>query len=157
MNAKSRYLVGLGSALLLSAGAAPGAQAAKVRICQGQEQAYEQIKAGATTLQVNAALFSAADKGCVELARQLLADGASLKARDRFGASALSRAATSGKAELVDLFLQNGAAIDARNIDGSTALFLAAEAGNWKAVDLLIARGADVNLLGRTGLTPLDA
>ena len=81
----------------------------------------------ATTLEVNAALFSAADKRCVALARRLLADGASLKARDRFGATPRSRAAKFGDVEIVDLFLEHGADIDARDLDGSTALYVAAE------------------------------
>ena len=89
--------------MLLGVMACGPAAAAKVRLCQGQEQAYEQVKPTATTLEVNAALFSAADKGCTELARRLLKDGASLQARDRLGATPLSRAAKAGEAEIVDL------------------------------------------------------
>ena len=121
------FVVTVATALLGAASLSP-ISAAKVRVCQTQEQAYEQIKPTATTLEVNAALFSAADKRCVALARRLLADGASLKARDRFGAMPLSRAAKSGDVEIVDLFLEHGADIDVRDLDGSTALYVAAEA-----------------------------
>ena len=62
-------------ASLLGAASISPAPAAKLRVCQTQEQTYEQIKPTATTLEVNAALFSAADKRCVALARRLLADG----------------------------------------------------------------------------------
>ena len=131
--------------------------AASVRVCQGQEQAYEQIKRRATTLEVNAALFSAADKRCVALARRLLQAGASLQARDRLGATPLSHAAKSGDAQIVELFLESGAAVDARDLDGSTALFLAAETGRRAAVQTLVAHGANVNLPGRSGIAPVAA
>jgi ankyrin repeat protein len=150
-------MIGTCTALLLGSGDLAPAAAAKVRVCQGLEQAYEQIKPTATTLEVNAALFSAADKRCDALAKRLLADGASLQARDRFGAMALSRAAKAGDVEIVELFLEHGAPINARNLDGSTALFLAAEAGRHSAVEALIAHGADVNLPGRSGTTPIAA
>lgn len=154
---KAAYIIGTGTALLLGAGGVAPAAAAKARVCQGLGQAYEQIKPTATTLEVNAALFSAADKRCDALARRLLADGASLQARDRFGAMALSQAAKAGDVEIVELFLEHGADINARNLDGSTALFLAAEAGRHTAVEALIAHGADVNLPGRSSITPIAA
>jgi ankyrin repeat protein len=155
-NSEPRFMT-VAVAMLLGAMACDPAAAAKVRVCQSQEQAYEQIKPAATTLEVNASLFSAADKGCTALAQRLLADGASLQARDRLGAMPLSRAAKSGEAEIVDLFLQNGAAINARDLDGSTALYLAAEAGNRTAVEVLLRHGADINLPGRSGITPIAA
>jgi uncharacterized protein len=143
--------------LLLSVIAVARPATANVRVCQGQEQKYEQIKPTATTLEVNAALFSAAESGCIDLAHRLLAMGASLQARDRLGATPLSRAAKAGEAELIELFLEHGAAIDARDLDGSTALFLAAEADRPAAVETLIAHGANVNLPGRSGITPVAA
>ena len=145
------------AALLLGVISFASGGTANVRVCQAQEQKYEQIKSAATTLEVNAALFSAADKRCVALARRLLQAGASLQARDRFGANPLSRAAKSGDAEIVELFLENGAAVDARDLDGSTALFLAAETGRRSAVQTLVAHGANVNLPGRSGIAPVAA
>ena len=63
----SRWLVATTTLLLGISGLS--AVIANVRACQAQEQRYEQIKPTARTLEVNSALFSAADKGCVELAR----------------------------------------------------------------------------------------
>ena len=83
MTFKLADLLGSVATSLLGAASISPISAAKVRICQGLEQAYEQTKPTATTLEVNAALFSAADKRCDALARRLLADGASLQARDR--------------------------------------------------------------------------
>ena len=157
MTLKAASIIGTGTALLFCAGSVAPVAAAKVRVCQSLEQAYEQIKPTATTLEVNAALFSAADKRCVALARRLLTDGASLRARDRFGAMPLSRAAKAGDVEIVDLFLEHGADINARDLDGSTALYVAAEAGRHTAVETLIAHAADVNLPGRSGITPIAA
>jgi ankyrin repeat protein len=125
--------------------------------CRFLEQKYAQIERGATSIEVNATLFSAADKGCADLARKLLEQGASLEARDRLGASPLAHAAAAGQAELVTLFLDRGAAIDAKDIDGSTALFQAADQGRLEIVRLLIARGASPALPGRKGITPISA
>lgn len=137
--------------------AATNADAAKMRVCQEQDQHYEQIRAAAGPLELNAALSAAADKGCLKLAQRLLDDGASLGSRDREGAMPLSHAAKAGHTDILDLFIARGAAINARNLDGSTALFVATEQDNQPAVESLIAHGADVNLVGRSGLTPLEA
>lgn len=144
-------------AAAVAASAFSPAAVANVRVCQEQEQHYEQIKPDASTIEINNALFAAARKDCLALARRLLADGASLKARDRFGSVPLSRAAQAGHEEMVALFLAHGAEVGARNLDGSTPLFLAAEADNRSIVKLLIAHGADVNTPGRSGLPPVAA
>ena len=134
-----------------------GSAFANQKVCRSLEQRYEQIEKAATTIEVNATLFSAADKGCPDLAKRLLEQGASLEARDRLGIEPLGRAAASGQAEIVTLFLDRGAAINARAIDGSTALYQAAEAGRLPIVQLLVAHGADVRLPGRSGIAPLSA
>ena len=130
---------------------------ANVKVCRSMEQRYEQIERGASTVEVNSMLFSAAEKGCIDLVKLLLSEGASLEARDRLGAKPLARAASAGEIEIVTLFLDKGAPLDARDLDGSTALFKAAEAGRLPMVKLLLERGADINLPGRNGITPLSA
>lgn len=130
---------------------------ANVKVCRGMEQRYEQIERGASTVEVNSMLFSAAEKGCIDLVKVLLSEGASLEARDRLGAKPLARAASAGEIEIVTLFLEKGAPLDARDLDGSTALFKAAEAGRLPMVKLLLERGADINVPGRNGITPLSA
>lgn len=141
------------SSVLLPAGSA----FADVKICQALDQRYEQIERGATTLEVNAMLFSAAEKGCEPLAKKLLDAGASLEARDRLGYNPLARAAKSGQKEIVALFLDRGAPIDARNLEGATALYVAAENGRLPIVRQLVDRGANIELAGRSGITPLSA
>ena len=109
-------------------------------------------------LEINAALFSAADKGCTALARRLLDDGASLQARDRLGAMPLSRAAKAGHVEIVELFL---AARRGRSMRATSTARRRSSSpprpDNRSAVEALIAHGADVNLPGRSGITPIAA
>ena len=88
---------------------------------------------------------------------ELLDHGASVDARDRFGARPLSHASKFGHLQIVDLLLARGAPIDARNLAGATALFLAAERGHTLIVQRLIERGADVKLVGRSGISPVAA
>jgi ankyrin repeat protein len=83
------------------------------------------------------------------LATELLDHGASIDARDRFGARPLSHAARFGHVQMVDLLLVRGAPINARNLAGATALYFAAEGGHTPIVQRLIERGADVKLAGR--------
>ncbi|MGO8912904.1 MAG: ankyrin repeat domain-containing protein [Bradyrhizobium sp.] len=118
---------------------------------------FEAAKPQITAIEVSLTLFSAADGNCVALASELLDYGASIDARDRFGARPLSHAAKFGHLEMVDLLLARGAPIDARNLAGATALYFAAEGGRTSVAQRLIERGADVNLTGRSGISPVAA
>ncbi|MFZ2019857.1 MAG: ankyrin repeat domain-containing protein [Methyloceanibacter sp.] len=157
MSAYRLQLAASGAVLVASIAFATSAAVANAKVCRSQEQRYEQIERDPTSVEINAALFSAADKGCTDLARNLLELGASLDARDRTGARPLARAAVAGEVEMVTLFLDRGAAIDAQNLEGSSALFQAAENGRLPVVKLLVERGANVGLPGRSGITPLAA
>jgi ankyrin repeat protein len=91
------------------------------------------------------------------MATELLDYGASVDARDRFGARPLSHAARFGHPQMVDLLLARGAPINARNLAGASALFFAAEGGHTLIAQRLIERGADVDLTGRGGVSPVAA
>ena len=147
------------SALIWEGGLASveAARSVDQKICREITQGYEQIRIGGNTLQVNRVLFSAARRGCEDLAKRLLANGASLQARDRSGAMPLSRAAEEGWIALVTLFLDRGAAINSRDVHGSTALFRAAEADRLDIVRTLLDRGADVHIRGRKGNSVIAA
>jgi ankyrin repeat protein len=106
---------------------------------------------------VSLTLFSAVDANCTGLVTDLIDHGASVDARDRFGARPLSHAARFGHLPTVDLLLGRGAPIDARNLAGATALYLAVENNRTPVALRLIERGADVNLPGRSGVTPVSA
>ena len=142
---------------LFVVGAANAGHAADPARCREIDRRYETGKPQLTAVEVSLTLFAAADRNCVNLAGQLLDQGASVDARDRLGARPLSHAAQSGHLEMVDLLLQRGAPINARNLAGSTALFAAAERGQTAVVQRLIDRGADVSLKGRSGISPAAA
>jgi ankyrin repeat protein len=143
--------------LLLGFLALQRADAVEPAACRELERQLDLVKPDMVSVQLNAALFSAADAGCEALARRLLAADASLAARDRLGARPLARAARAGQRALVELFLAEGAAIDARDLADSTALYAAAESERQATVAALLAKGADPNLPGRSGVTPLSA
>src|SRR3954462_11431357 len=102
-------------------------------------------------------MCSAVDGNCMDSVAELLDRGASVDARDRFGARPLSHAARFGHLLMVDLLLARGAPIDARNLAGATALFFAADGNHTPVAQRLIDRGADVNLPGRSNVTPISA
>src|ERR1700737_35657 len=137
--------------------AAAVARAAESEPCRDVRLRFETIKPQISAIEVSLTLFSAVDKNCLDLATELLDHGASVDARDRFGARPLSHAARFGHLEMIDLLLAHGAPIDARNLAGATALYFAAEGGRTSVAKRLIERGADVKLTGRSGISPVAA
>jgi ankyrin repeat protein len=133
------------------------AYAAESEACRDIRLRYEAIKPQISAIEVSLTLFSAADKNCIDVATRLLDSGASVDARDRFGARPLSHAARFGHLPMVDLLLARGAPIDARNLAGATALFFAVDGNHTAVAQRLIDSGADVNLAGRSGVTPVSA
>jgi uncharacterized protein len=143
--------------IAVTLGATSLAHASDSGRCRELSRNFEIGKPQITAIEVSLALFSAADHNCLDLATQLLDEGASVDARDRIGARALSHAARSGHPEMVDFLLARGAPINARDLNGATALYYAAERGQSSVVQRLIERGADVNLTGRSGVSPVAA
>lgn len=152
-----RHAVFLCSAVIAGLSAASVAHAAASQRCRELSRKFEISKTHITAIEVSLTLFSSADGNCVDLATQLLDQGASVDARDRIGARPLSHAARSGHLAMVDLLLARGSPIDARDLNGATALYYAAERGQSSVVQRLIERGADVKLTGRSGVSPVAA
>src|SRR5437764_4945148 len=152
-----RHVVVLCSVVLAVFSAASAASAADSERCQELGSRFRPAKPQITAIEVSLALFAAVDGNCIDLATELLDYGASIDARDRFGARPLSHAAKFGRLEMVDLLLARGAPIDARNLAGATALYVAAEGGQVSVAQRLIERGADVKLTGRSGISPISA
>jgi uncharacterized protein len=130
-------------------------RAVESAMCRELEHRFEQIRLDINLIQLNSALFTAADTGCQGLGQKLLTAGASLEARDGLGTMPLAHAARAGQRALVELFLAKGAEINARDNSGSTALYLAAESERPATVGLLLAGDASLDVPGRSGLTPL--
>lgn len=152
-----RRVLFLCSGVIAVLSAALVARAADSERCQELGNRFRVEKAQISAIEVSLALFSAADENCISLATELLDAGASVDARDRFGARPLSHAARKGHLEMVDLMLARGVPINARNLAGATALYFAAERGHFAAAQRLIERGADVKLTGRSGISPVAA
>ena len=64
-------------------------------------------------------------------------------------------AASAGHVEAIKKHLAAGADVNA-HLSGFTALHKAAKEGHKEIVELLIANGGDVNVIGGSGITPLD-
>lgn len=131
-------------------------------------------------------LHVAVSQGRVVIARELIAHGARLDARDALGRTPLHVALANGKIQAAELLLQQGAdddmqallfdlaeeqALDRDSIElltahgadlnvldpeGRAPLHLAVAAGNLKLAKLLISAGAKVNLEDSSGRTALD-
>jgi ankyrin repeat protein len=151
-----RQLAFCGSLLFAVLGAVLPARADPAP-CLDIVRRYEDLKSHISAIEVSLTLFSAVDANCTGLVADLIDHGASVDARDRFGAKPLSHAARFGHLPTVDLLLGRGAPIDARNLAGATALYMAVENNRTPVAQRLIERGADVNLPGRSGVTPVSA
>jgi ankyrin repeat protein len=120
-----------------------------------QHHLLERDQLNARTL--NDLLFEAAREGCPALVEQFLGEGASVKARNRIGNTALVMAARAGHADIVELLLARGAAIDQPNLNGLTALLAAVSSAREQVVATLLAAGADTAIADARGVTPLIA
>ncbi len=105
-------------------------------------------------------LHDAAKEGNKSKVEALLAQGADVNARSKYGITPLQLAACSDinidKLPLVKLLLAKGADVNAKDNLGTTPLHEAARCNGSKAiVALLLAQGADVNATNKNGDTPL--
>lgn len=103
------------------------------------------------------ALLWAAEKNDADLAKTLIAAGASVKAATRLGGyTPIFLASKNGNAALIQTLLAAGADAKTASTTGTTPLMLAAASGSADAVNELIDSGADVNARENTyGETPL--
>ncbi|KAL4425173.1 hypothetical protein ABPG75_009189 [Micractinium tetrahymenae] len=87
----------------------------------------------------------------------LLASGAAVDARDRYGFTPLCQAAWKGQEDSVERLLGAGASPSAANKEGQTAAHLAAKEGDGACLRLLLAAQPEAALLrDNTGHTQLD-
>ena len=105
-------------------------------------------------------IHDAANGGNIEAAKQHLAAGTDVNAKDEEGLTPLHHAAWEGHKEVAELLIAAGADVNAKTEFGWTPLHFATEWGQKEVAELLIAKGADVNAKIVSGpiqgSTPLD-
>ncbi|KAK3262073.1 hypothetical protein CYMTET_29052, partial [Cymbomonas tetramitiformis] len=149
-----RELVGKGAEVDAEDG--EGRTALTVALAFGQEAAARALlEAGAG---VNAGtgrrpLHAAAEKGMVEMVRDLVDKGAEVDAEDGEGHTALTQALAGGKEAAARALLEAGAGVDAGT--GQRPLHAAAMKGTVEMVRELVEKGAEVDAEDREGCTAL--
>lgn len=101
------------------------------------------------------ALISAARKGDIKAIKILIAAGADIHARDKYGCTALMWAASEGHPEIAKILITAGADFYTEDNGGNTALMWAAEEGQTETAKTLIKEGVDVNAKAKDGITAL--
>ncbi|WP_208730882.1 ankyrin repeat domain-containing protein [Leptospira bouyouniensis] len=91
-------------------------------------------------------LFQAVENGNLEEVKILLAQGASINAKDSLGNSSLIKAVDEEEMELTKFLIQKGANVNLRNTMGETALYRAVYRGNLDLVKLLVKAGAETKV-----------
>ena len=97
------------------------------------------------------ALTQATIDGNIEAAKQAIAAGADVNAKDGGGWTPLHHAVEAGHKEIAELLIANGADVNAKDKLGWTPLFYAAFSGRTEVAELLIAEGVDVNAKDNLG------
>jgi TolB-like protein/ankyrin repeat protein/class 3 adenylate cyclase len=126
-------------------------------------QSAKQIEKAARLDPLSSPLHAAAKRGDVDTMKRLIAEGAQIESRDRYGRTPLHISAKSDQAEVAKFLIEAGAALEARTslmvpilggINSGTPLIIAAYNGSKSVVELLIAAGADVNARDRRPASP---
>ncbi len=116
--------------------------------CRGPTTASEQAD-------LNQQLIVAAWDNDVDLARQLIADGADVNHKDGSQQSAYLIATSEGYLELLELTFDNGADVTSLDSFNGTGLIRAAERGHADIVERLLETDIDVNHINNLGWTAL--
>jgi ankyrin repeat protein/tRNA A-37 threonylcarbamoyl transferase component Bud32 len=105
-------------------------------------------------------LHQAVTRGRIDVAKSLLAKGASINEKDQDGSTALMIAAggttyLTNNRPMVQMLIDERASLEARDPQGRTALHRAATYGMTDAVELLLESGALTSPRAKDGATPL--
>jgi ankyrin repeat protein len=103
----------------------------------------------------NRELIAAAWDDDVELARELIGEGADVNYQDATRQSAYLIATSEGQLELLELTLANGADVTALDSFNGTGLIRAAERGHAEVVERLLDTDIEVNHVNNLGWTAL--
>jgi hypothetical protein len=111
--------------------------------------------AGAQIAAPDAALIKAAEAGDAAEVRRLLARGASVKARDATGRTALVAATYGNRPDVAKLLIEAGADVNAQDDIRNSAFLLAGARGHVEILKLTLAAGANLASTNRYGGTAL--
>jgi len=100
-------------------------------------------------------LHEAAKAADISRVEELLADGASVEARDEYGCTPLHLAAESNVVQVIESLLAKGADKDAPDLSNQTPLHRAAGLSSVRTVRCLLAHGANIEARDKHGCTPL--
>jgi len=103
------------------------------------------------------ALMFAAERGFSEIVSRLVAGGANVNHKNKFGFTALHAAVNGNQLAVAKYLLKNGAEVDAQDALGQTPLYFAAERGSLELARVLVENGADVNKKSQKSWSPLYA
>jgi ankyrin repeat protein len=87
--------------------------------------------------------------------QRLLAEGADVNARDKYGSTPLVKVSCKGDHEKAAMLIEKGADVNAQGPGGMTALMSASSCRVPGVVKLLLDSKADVNARDKRGMTPL--
>ena len=105
--------------------------------------------------QLNFQLLNAARAGDAAAVERLVRAGASVRTRNRFGATPLLEAARGGHTSVVRTLLAADADVNQANLEQATPLLETARNGHLETASVLVQSGADVNRLDLQLLSPL--
>ena len=158
MSAYRLQLAASGAVLVASIAFATSAALANAKVCRSQEQRYEQIERDPTSIEINAALFSAADKGCTRPRSQAARVGRLARCARPHGRKTACTSCRGRRGRDRHALSRSGRCDRRRRISTARRRCIkAAENGRLPVVQLLVERGANVSLPGRSGITPLSA
>jgi hypothetical protein len=105
----------------------------------------------------DAALIGAAERGDAAAVRRLLGEGASVRARDAQGRTALLAATYANRVDVARVLIAAGADVNAKDDLSNSAFLLAGARGHVEILRLTLGAGADLastNRFGGTALIP---
>ena len=120
--------------------------------------AMRNIDAGLNMVDLDgsSALAVAIEKEHIQIAHQLISQGADIHLLDRFHQSSLNLSSCLKETTVFKELIEGGVDVNKADIFGYTALHRSAERGKLEACEMLIDRGADINVEAFvTKLTPL--
>jgi ankyrin repeat protein len=100
-------------------------------------------------------MIAAFENNDLDLAWNLIQDGAHVDSSDLIGWTLFHHAAQKDRTDLIEKLIQIKGNINAKNCEGKTALTIAIEHRKTKVVALLLQNGADIEAKDREGMTPL--